>query len=439
MPSRDGSRRAKLGGSPRAHDGSPRSRPPGHACARWTSAHECNAFSTRPVVAVQGASATVVGGAVATGTGGRVLRSDGSEAVENRTKKPNGPGAALPRGRAVGYAVPRRFQFDGGSRRRDNSFRRAMQIRAMDKEAVRALLAEIVAMLESTSPVPLVPLLRKASRLATAVGAVQHRTLFELHLDGVEEKESGTARVSPIATADLELVWRMVKADRWVDGTDQFVVKPLQEMAAIYSRLVAAASGGELPADELNKTHDLIHALEVTKTRITNRVGVFVNIVMDRLANGSETDVRSPLPMGSKVFIGHGAAPAWKDLCSFLGDRLRLQCVEFNTESQAGNTTCARLREILDDAGFAFLVMTGEDSHSDGTVHARENVIHEAGLFQGRLGFNRAIVLLEDGCARFSNIHGLTYIGFPKGSVLSASEEIRRVLEREGLLSAVPG
>jgi predicted nucleotide-binding protein len=34
------------------------------------------------------------------------------------------------------------------------------------------------------------------------------------------------------------------------------------------------------------------------------------------------------------------------------------------------------------------------------------NVIHEAGLFQGRLGFERAIILLEDGCEEFSNIQG---------------------------------
>ena len=27
--------------------------------------------------------------------------------------------------------------------------------------------------------------------------------------------------------------------------------------------------------------------------------------------------------------------------------------------------------------------MTAEDEHADGTKHARENVIHEVGLFQG--------------------------------------------------------
>ena len=57
--------------------------------------------------------------------------------------------------------------------------------------------------------------------------------------------------------------------------------------------------------------------------------------------------------------------------------------------------------------------MTAEDEHSDGTTHARENVVHEAGLFQGKLGFSKAIILLEEGCKEFSNIEGLGQIRFP--------------------------
>ena len=77
--------------------------------------------------------------------------------------------------------------------------------------------------------------------------------------------------------------------------------------------------------------------------------------------------------------------------------------------------------------------MTGEDVHADEAAHARENVIHEAGLFQGRLGFERAIILLEEGCSQFSNIHGLTHISFPKGDLTPAFEYIRQVLERENV------
>lgn len=89
---------------------------------------------------------------------------------------------------------------------------------------------------------------------------------------------------------------------------------------------------------------------------------------------------------------------------------------------------------MLDATTFAFLIMTAEDQHADGTRHARENVIHEVGMFQGRHGFARAIVLIETGCEEFSNIQGLNQIRFPQGDIMARSEEIRRVLEREELL-----
>ena len=89
---------------------------------------------------------------------------------------------------------------------------------------------------------------------------------------------------------------------------------------------------------------------------------------------------------------------------------------------------------MLSECSFAFLVMTGDDEHSDGRRHVRENVIHEIGLFQGQLGFHRAVILLEDGCEESSNIHGLLQIRFPKEDLLARAEDIRRVLKREGVL-----
>jgi hypothetical protein len=43
-------------------------------------------------------------------------------------------------------------------------------------------------------------------------------------------------------------------------------------------------------------------------------------------------------------------------------------------------------------------------------------------------------MLLEEGCSEFSNIHGLGQIRFPKGNIKAAFEEVRQVLEREGVL-----
>lgn len=93
-----------------------------------------------------------------------------------------------------------------------------------------------------------------------------------------------------------------------------------------------------------------------------------------------------------------------------------------------------RLSQMLDSAAIAFLIMIAEDEQSDHTLRARMNVIHEAGLFQGRLGFTRAIILLEEGCENFSNVDGLGYIDFPHGNIKACFEDVRMVLEREGLV-----
>jgi predicted nucleotide-binding protein len=145
------------------------------------------------------------------------------------------------------------------------------------------------------------------------------------------------------------------------------------------------------------------------------------------------------IQQGSKIFIGHGRSPLWRELKEFLGERLNLECDEFNRESVAGISTTERLQKMLDSSSFAFLLMTGEDEHVDNTYHARENVIHEVGLFQGRLGARKAIILLEDGCNEFSNINGLGQIRFPRGKLSAAFEEIRRVLEREEIISQFQG
>ena len=147
------------------------------------------------------------------------------------------------------------------------------------------------------------------------------------------------------------------------------------------------------------------------------------------------THLSTLTPDTRKVFIGHGRSQAWIGLKNLLTDRFHLPHEEFNREARAGYNTQDVLETMLNGAKFAFLVMTAEDIHSDEKLHARENVIHEIGLFQGKLGFKKAIILFEDGCQEFSNITGLTQIRFPKGNIRAVSEDISDVLKREGLIS----
>jgi len=160
---------------------------------------------------------------------------------------------------------------------------------------------------------------------------------------------------------------------------------------------------------------------------LAQQAGAHIN----RLSSGRHASAPG---QGSAVFIGHGHSPLWRELKDFVQDRLGLPWEEFNRVPVAGVTNVARLAEMLDTAGVAFLLLTAEDEQADGSATARQNVVHEAGLFQGRLGFTRAIIFLEEGCAEFSNIQGLGQIRFPAGRISVTFEEARRVLEREGLL-----
>jgi predicted nucleotide-binding protein len=138
--------------------------------------------------------------------------------------------------------------------------------------------------------------------------------------------------------------------------------------------------------------------------------------------------------LGDRVFIGHGRSPQWMELKNYIVDRVGVPVDEFNRVPTAGIATVNRLSEMLDAAAMAFLVMTAEDETADGALRVRQNVVHEVGLFQGRLGFDKAIVMVEEGCEGFSNIHGLTQLYYPKGKISAVFHEVRDVLEREGLI-----
>jgi predicted nucleotide-binding protein len=156
---------------------------------------------------------------------------------------------------------------------------------------------------------------------------------------------------------------------------------------------------------------------------------------VNNLPAASGGNVSKTLPGGaSRVFVGHGRSPEWLELRDFLERRLDIACEEFNSECAAGISTVERLNTMLENSQFAFLIFTAEEERSDGTKHARDNVIHEAGLFAGRLGFRRAVILMEEGCEGFSNIHGLTHISFPTGRIRAAFEDVRSVLEREKII-----
>lgn len=184
--------------------------------------------------------------------------------------------------------------------------------------------------------------------------------------------------------------------------------------------------------------HEVLARVLVLRSPFTaaKRLKEFVEQTAGRLERVSKKNAPRSGGSGQSVFIGHGGSGEWWKLSDFIQNRLGLRWDEFNRVPVAGLSTVQRLEEMLDNAAMAFVVMTAEDEMADGGLRARENVVHEAGLFQGRLGFTRAVLVAEEGCGKFSNIHGLGLITFPAGRLELAFESVRSVLEREGLVRA---
>ena len=153
---------------------------------------------------------------------------------------------------------------------------------------------------------------------------------------------------------------------------------------------------------------------------------------LEELSNSNEIATRA---LGNKIFIGHGGSLIWLELRRFLQEELDLQVLEFKEESPAGSAILGRVLSLVEQASFAFLVMTGEDKVIDEKenvlMHPRLNVVHELGICQSQLGHMKAIALVEKGCVIPSNITGINHISFEKGKILSASQDIRDVLKRE--------
>ena len=131
------------------------------------------------------------------------------------------------------------------------------------------------------------------------------------------------------------------------------------------------------------------------------------------------------------IFLGHGKSSLWRELKDHLQDKHNYKIEAYEVGARAGHTIRDILEEMLGKSSIAFIVMTAEDKDSDGVFHARENVIHELGLFQGKLGFHKAIAIVEEGTHEFSNINGIQQLRFTKGNIKEIFGDVIATLKRE--------
>ncbi|MGA2624625.1 MAG: nucleotide-binding protein [Bacteroidota bacterium] len=218
--------------------------------------------------------------------------------------------------------------------------------------------------------------------------------------------------------------WVKIGKVSWEYGTDEEFFSALREDA-----------DEAMFVENLGKCGLVVRVVDGnTRVEITGRSRQEVEAVseiFEKHVNECRLPERKKQRVSPILFVGHGRSEEWKELKDHLHEKHGYKIEAYEIGARAGHAIRDILEEMLEKSSFGILIMTGEDKDSEGKFHARENVIHELGLFQGRLGFKRAIVLLEEGTEEFSNIHGMNQIRYSKGKIRETYGEVLATLRRE--------
>ncbi|MGA0556617.1 TIR domain-containing protein [Larkinella sp. VNQ87] len=247
-----------------------------------------------------------------------------------------------------------------------------------------------------------------------------------------------------------EGLWESVKTDLKFFSPIQLFVKRLSELSFLKSSDVDEAT---IYVDKIEEFFDKYRStssdsLYFPPALISNNDESVakIRLLIYKLRKLSEEDLKKELESievksvsksksAGKIFIGHGRSKLWARVQLFIKEDLGLPTLVFEDESRTGETIVNILAQFLDQASFAILIMTAEDETAEGKIRARQNVIHEAGLFQGRLGFEKVIILKQNNIEEFSNIAGLQYIPFSSDNIEQTFYEIQRKLKKAGILN----
>ena len=131
------------------------------------------------------------------------------------------------------------------------------------------------------------------------------------------------------------------------------------------------------------------------------------------------------------IVVGHGKSPLWKPLRDRIAEVIRLPCHGFQQVPLPGLGTMAAMLEVMPKSRFAILVLTREDVETEGELATQLNIVRLAGLFQGRLGFTRVLLLLEECATLLPGVKDLPLLVFPEGNPLAVWPKILAILENE--------
>ena len=131
-----------------------------------------------------------------------------------------------------------------------------------------------------------------------------------------------------------------------------------------------------------------------------------------------------------RVFLSHGHNELLLlRLKNFVATSLKLDSVVLKELPSRGLTVVEKLERASEKCSFAVILLTRDDEQHDGTLRARQNVVHELGFFQGKYGRQNVVLLAERGVELFTNISGILRVEFDPQHFDSCFEELRREMQ----------
>ncbi len=187
--------------------------------------------------------------------------------------------------------------------------------------------------------------------------------------------------------------------------------------------------------EQFDNTHNgMLTNYEISKKYISMLKGLYNSIENNIILFDKENLPNNQID--NCVFVGHGHSNLWNEVVRFLRDDLELENVNyFERDSHVGRSIADALRNFQNETNFAIIVMTAEDETAQNTKRTRQNVIHEIGFFQGKLGFEKVAILKQNGVESFSNIDGIQYIEFNGNNINQTFYELHKMLKRENVIS----
>jgi predicted nucleotide-binding protein len=158
-----------------------------------------------------------------------------------------------------------------------------------------------------------------------------------------------------------------------------------------------------------------IHSLESIRERL-DIIPEAVSSPMTKMQAENQSSNTS-----SKVFIVHGHDEACRESVARFLEQQGIQPIILHEQASKGRTIIEKL-EAHADVDFAIVLLTPDDvgsvadSQEPLKPRARQNVILELGYFIGKLGRDRVCAIHKDSVALPSDILGVVYVPFDRGS-----------------------